>query len=141
MPRYAWVEGGRVRDYTDLTPAAAFHGDVAAFYDTVIPDTVERGWSLVDDEWTPPPAPPAVEPSPPQPWQTLPLADFLALFTLDEEADISTSTDPVVVVWYRRVQASPTVQRSRVLAGIEHLVTTGLLTQDRADAILAGDEP
>lgn len=147
MPRHAWIESGRVRDYTDLSPAEVFHPDVAAFYETVIPDTVERGWSLVDGTWTAPPPPPdpapSPEPEPAPPWTIKTPAEFVGLFTFEEEAAIAASVDPVVQVFYRRTYM-PTLQqieRAKVIPGIGYLVAVDLLTQERADAILAGEEP
>jgi hypothetical protein len=147
MPRHAWIEGGRVRDYTDRPPTEVFHPDVAAHYDNVIPGDVERGWSLVDGTWTAPPPPPDPAPSPePEaapPWTTKTPAEFVGLFTFDEEAAIAASTDARVQVFYRRTYM-PTLQqveRAKVIPGIGYLVSVELLTQARADAILAGEEP
>ncbi len=82
-------------------------------------------------------------PSAPAGWVTKTPAEFVGLFAYAEEAAIAASTDPVVQVFYRRVYM-PTLQqveRSKVTAGLAYLVSVELLTQDRADAILAGDEP
>jgi hypothetical protein len=147
MARHAWIEGGRVRDYTDRPPADVFHPGVAALYDTVIPGDVERGWSLVDGTWTAPPPPPEPapppEPEPAPPWATKTPAEFVGLFTFAEEAAIAASDDPVVQVFYRRTYM-PTLQqveRVKVIPGIGYLVSVELLTQARADAILAGEDP
>ena len=81
--------------------------------------------------------------STPAVWITKTPAEFVNLFTFAEEAAIAASTDPVVQVFYRRVYM-PTLQqveRSKVTAGLAYLVSVELLTQERADAILAGDEP
>jgi hypothetical protein len=78
-----------------------------------------------------------------QPWTTKTPAEFVGLFTFAEEAAIAASVDAVVQVFYRRTYM-PTLQqveRAKVIPGIGYLVSVGLLTQGRADAILAGEEP
>lgn len=64
MSRYAWVENGYIRDYCKGDPTLLYYPDVAVFYNTPIADEVERGWRLVDGEWTAPPPPVYVEPAP-----------------------------------------------------------------------------
>jgi hypothetical protein len=146
MSRHAWIEDGRVRDFTDLTPSEVFHPQVAGLYGTVIPDHVERGWSVVEGIWTAPKAPPVVAPSPPPPappWTTKTPAEFVGLFTFAEEAAIAASEDAVVQVFYRRVYM-PTLQqveRAKVVDGISYLVQAELLTSERAAEILAGENP
>jgi hypothetical protein len=81
--------------------------------------------------------------SAPAMWITKSPAEFVNLFSFAEEAAIAASVDPVVQVFYRRVYM-PTLQqveRAKVTAGIGYLVSVELLTQARADAILAGEEP
>ena len=76
-------------------------------------------------------------------WTTKTPAEFVGLFTFAEEAAIAGSADPVVQVFYRRVYM-PTLQqveRARVVDGIGYLVQVELLTQQRADEILAGEDP
>lgn len=147
MPRYAWVENDVVRDYTDHDPSATYHPDVAQFYSVTIPDNVERGWSRAGGTWTAPPEPPAPEPQPEPPpappWTTLTPAQFVGLFTFQEEAALTASTDPVVQVFMRRVYmpALTQVERAKVLPGMAYLVQVDLLTQARADQILAGTDP
>jgi hypothetical protein len=140
MP-HAWIENGAVKDIAPGDPFAFYHPDVAALYDTVIPDTVERGWSLVDGAWTAPPPPPESGPAPaPQPWQTMSADAFIDMLTLEEEAALSYSADPVLATFHRRLtRPGTTVARSWVQAGVGRMVSLALMTQDRADVILAGE--
>jgi hypothetical protein len=146
MPK-AWIENGAVRDIAPGDPFEFYHPDVAVFYDTEIPHTVERGWSRVDGVWTAPPEPPPPEPAPaplPAPaWTTLTPAQFVGLFTFQEEATMTASEDQVVQVFIRRVYmpALTQVERDRVLPGLDYLVEHGYLTLMRRNAILAGDNP
>jgi hypothetical protein len=142
MPRHAWVENDVVRDYTDLNPADTYHPDVAQFYSVVIPGNVERGWSRVGGTWTAPPEP-APAPPPAPAWTTLTPAQFVGLFSYEEEAQLTASEDPIVQVFLRRVYmpALTQVERDKVLPGLDYLVSQGILTLTRRNAILAGDNP
>ena len=66
--KWAWVENDQIRDYCEGDPTLLYHPDVAVFYNTPIADEVDRGWRLVDGEWTAPPQPDPpvyVDPGPP----------------------------------------------------------------------------
>lgn len=147
MPRYAWVENDVVRDYTDHDPSTTYHPDVAQFYSVVIPSNVERGWSRAGGTWTAPPEPSAPEPQPEPPpapaWTTLMPAQFVGLFTFQEEADLTASEDPVVQVFMRRVYmpALTQVERAKVLPGLDYLVANGFIAAERREQILAGIDP
>ena len=147
MPRHAWIEHNVVRDYTDAVPTEVFHPLVAAVYDTIIPPNVERGWLRVDDEWQAPPTPEPVTPSPPPPpapptlGRVISPAQFLMLFTPLERVAIRQSTDALVSDFIRLVELPSLTQveldNSQTQMGVGYLVTKGLLTEERAAAILA----
>ena len=52
--KHAWIEDDVVRDIAPGEPSEFYHPDVAKFYDTLIPDDVERGATLVDGSWVNP---------------------------------------------------------------------------------------
>ena len=80
MTKHAWIENGRIRDIAPGEPSAWYHAEVAAFYDTLVPDDAEK-----DDFWdgttaTKPPVPEYVAPEPaPREWTA---TDFRAGMTL-----------------------------------------------------------
>lgn len=82
-----------------------------------------------------PPVPPA--PLPP----VISAIEFMNKFTYDEKLAITALglTDPEVRLWYDQliVSLSVSVSDPRVMAGVANLVTAGVLTQARADEILA----
>ena len=41
--KYAWIENNKVRDVAHNNPAEIYHPDVAAFYDTQVPDDAANG--------------------------------------------------------------------------------------------------
>jgi hypothetical protein len=65
--KFAWVENESIKDIAPGDPFLFYHPDVAAFYNTPIDDEVDRGWRLVDGEWTAPPVPEPIEYIPPPP--------------------------------------------------------------------------
>jgi hypothetical protein len=141
--KYAWIENNTVRDIANGNPADLFHPDIAAKYDTQVPDDIIAGATLVDGVWVNP-AP--VEPVTPEP--TAPVAptvgpiEFKLLFTSGERIAIKTSTDPIVQDFYE-ITSDPRLTHvdlglKSTQDAIAYLVSIGILTQERADAILSG---
>lgn len=52
----AWIENNTVRDIAQGIPSEVYMPEIAALYNTDIPDGTERGATLIDDVWTNPPA-------------------------------------------------------------------------------------
>lgn len=96
------------------------------YVEVVVGNSVVR--ELVSD--APAPVPPAV---------LSPLA-FLRRFTADERVAIRGSVDPYVQDFYHLLDKATEVRLDDpdTVAGMGYLVSIGLLTQPRADAILEG---
>jgi hypothetical protein len=47
----AWIENNKVRDIAQGNPAETYHPEIAAHYDTDVPDDIENGASLVNGTW------------------------------------------------------------------------------------------
>jgi hypothetical protein len=47
----AWIENNKVRDIAQGNPAEIYHPDIAAHYDTDVPDDIENGASLINGTW------------------------------------------------------------------------------------------
>ena len=77
----------------------------------------------------------------PEPKSALTRFEFMARFTPTELAGIyaAAATDVEVLVWTKLLEAATTIEldHPQTLAGIAALVAAELLTQERADAILA----
>lgn len=67
-------------------------------------------------------------------------ADFILLFSPQEAVSVKDSSDPVVEQFMLALSVASEVNLSGpvIQRGISYLLTTGLLTSDRAAAILAG---
>ena len=145
--KFAWIEGGKVRDVAQGDPAALFHPDVAQHYNTQVPDTAASGdaWDGSTLTKPEPVAPQAPAPAP----KTLTRVQFMLLFTPAERvairAAVAAGTDAVLVDWWSILQDS---QFDGVILGsrgstdaLSYLVAKGLLTAPRKAAVLAGEEP
>jgi len=139
----AWVENNRIRDIAAGNPADLFHPDIAALYDTDVPDTAVNGAELVDGEWVnPAPAePPAPAPVPAAAPKVSPV-EFKLLFTVLERVAIKASTDPIVQDFFSIVEDTRLTHVDLGLQStkdaIGYLQSKGLLTGERAAAILTG---
>ena len=138
--KHAWIENNQVRDIANGNPAELFHPDIAAKYDTQVPDDVIAGATLVDGAW--------VNPTPVEP--VIPEAvapkvspiEFKLLFTSPERIAIRTSTDPIVQDFYE-ITSDPRLTHvdlglKSTKDAIAYLVSVDILTQERADVILTG---
>ena len=47
----AWIENNKVRDIAQGNPAEIYHPEIAAHYNTDVPDDIENGASLIDGVW------------------------------------------------------------------------------------------
>jgi hypothetical protein len=151
MPRYAWIETvdeyPTVKDYCDGLPTDLYHPAIAANYSTTIPTNVERGWRYKQNQWVAPSVPEPFVPGPPPPPEEPSLgriispAQFLMLFTPLERVAIRNSTDAVVVDFIRLVELPSLTQveldNPQTQMGVQYLVSEGLITSERATAILA----
>ncbi|GEM_PF-2844008 len=75
----------------------------------------------------------------------LTVTEFIDLFTVPEEAAISASADQMVKVFYGRIRDPHRqvvhLDNPLVITGVGHCQAAGLLTAERAAAILAGQPP
>lgn len=97
--KYAWVEDERIRDIAPGNPYDWYTAEVAAYYDTEVPDDAENGdgWvdgHLVKPQPVPPPPPPEPTPPPPRTWTD---KDFHAAMTLSEKVKWDNNQSPQIV--------------------------------------------
>jgi hypothetical protein len=93
-------------------------------------DLAARAWVVVDGELQPAP-------------RSMPVIDFLLLWTPAETLAVMQTTSPMMAVAWSQTLASPRINLSdeRVIAGAELAVSLGILTEARAARILAGLAP
>lgn len=131
MTKHAWIENGRIRDISPGDPLAWYHPEVAAFYDTLVPDDAEK-----DDFWdgttaTKPPAPEVVIPEPaPREWTQ---ASFRAGMTLSEKTKWDNNSAPEIVT----VKQELPKDQAGATELANFLVEAGVISQASADNILA----
>jgi len=139
----AWVENNRIRDIAAGNPADLFHPDIAALYDTDVPDTAVNGAELVDGEWVnPAPAePPAPAPVPAAAPKVSPV-EFKLLFTAPERVAIKASTDPIVQDFFSIIDDPRLTYVDLGLVSTQeavgYLAMEGLIAEARIQAILSG---
>jgi hypothetical protein len=47
--KYAWIENERIRDICEGgIPADCYIANVAAYYNTLVPDDAQNGWNFID---------------------------------------------------------------------------------------------
>jgi hypothetical protein len=153
----AWIENGAVRDIAQGNPQENYHPDVAALYDTEVPNGTVGGATLVAGVWTNPPppppyvAPPYVEPPAPPEIRRITRLAFRNRFTRLEKIalELAGLDDPAMTT-DQRTQAAALradaadlaaatfvdLDRADTRAGVELLEAAGLLEVDRALEIL-----
>lgn len=141
--KHARIVNNTAVDVRAESPEGCFTPEIVAEF-VQVPDEVESGWTLENGIWTAPPEPePTPEPTPaPTEAPKVSTIEFKLLFTSGERIAIKSSTDPVVQDFYEitndpRLTHVDLGLRSTQDA-IAYLVHVGILTQVRADAILAG---
>lgn len=140
----AWIENSVIRDIAHGDPAAIYHPDIAALYDTDVPDDAHNGDSFANGVWTPKPAPeptPAPEPIPPTPPKVSPV-EFKLLFTATERVAIKTSSDAIVQDFFELVNDPRLTYVDLALQSTQdalaYLTTLGILAEGRASQIITG---
>lgn len=145
--KYARIKNSKAVDIA-TNPAEQFHPDLAAEF-VEVPDEVDRGWVLAeDDTWSAPPPRPEPEPVRPK----VSVTDFKFLWTSDERIALKElrSTDPVIDDFYDILDDTRTTSIDLALTStqdfvnhaVQELVTAGVIAsadQDsRIEQILSG---
>lgn len=147
MTTYAWVENNVVRDVTTEDPTTIFHPEVAAFYNTQVPDGTVSGATQVNGVWTNPapvvvPAPVVAAPVVVHP--TVGPLTFKLLFTSAERQAISAAkgTDPTIADFYSIIDDPRCDEVNLALTSVQdmlqYLVSKDLLGASRIEQILTG---
>ena len=125
--KYAWIKNDKVRDVAHSNPAEIYHPDVAAYYNTQVPDEAVNGDGWVNGQLVKPVIP---EPTPaPRQWTA---TDFRAGMTLAEKTKWDNNSAPEIIT----VKA----ELPKALAGttelLDFLVAANVISQTSADKIL-----
>lgn len=128
--KHAWIENDTVRDIAPGEPSEFYHPDVAKFYDTLIPDDVEHGATLVDGSWVNP-APP---PPPPEPEALWDAAKVRSGLTLVER--VNWDSDATSFIKTAKIEFSAPCDRAHTTTILDLLVQSGDVSQVSRDNIL-----
>ena len=124
----AWIENNKVRDIAQGNPAEIYHPDIAAHYNTDIPDDIEAGASLIDGVWVNLEAPTASV----REWG---LEEIRPYLTLSERVKWdNNSTDAIKTAKLELLRGLNGAKTTEVL---QLLVDAGDITQASMDKILA----
>lgn len=142
----AWIDTttNTIRDIAHGNPVDIYHPDIAALYDTDVPDEAQNGDSYVDGVWTAKPVPepaPAPEPAAPVPPKVSPV-EFKLLFAAPERVAIKTSTDAIVQDFFELVNDPRLTYVDLALQSTQdalaYLTAIGILADGRAAQIITG---
>lgn len=141
--KQAWIESGVIRDVAQDDPQALYHPDIAALYDTEVPDDAANGDTWDGETLTKPvmatPAP--VEPQAPVP-PKVDVITYKLLFTSAERIATRTSTDPVIQD-LQDLMNDPRTQNvdlalKSVQDALDYMTYIGILAPGRKAEILTG---
>ena len=143
--KYAWIENTVIRDIANSNPAELYHPDIAALYDTQVPDEAENGDGWVNGELVKPVPPAPVAPVEPVvvPPKVSPV-EFKLLFTSPERIGMKAArvTDAIVDDFFSIVEDPRLTLVNLGLQStqdaLSYLVMKGLLTVKRRAVILLG---
>ena len=141
----AWIENAVIRDVAQGNPGELFHPDIAAFFDTDVPDDAANGDGWVNGELIkpelviapPPETPPALSP------KVSPI-EFMLLFTSPERVAIKAlrQTDPIVDDFLDIIEdprlTFVDLGLGSTVSAIDYMIYAGLVAPERKAAILTG---
>lgn len=147
MSANAWIENGAVRDLTYEDPYTVFHPEVAAFYNTEVPDGTKPGATLVDGVWTNPTPVVAVDPATATTHVTYPtvgIVTFKLLFTSAERQAITAAkaTDENIADFFSIIEDprcdEVNLNLTSVQEMLQYLVVKNYIAAERIPQILTG---
>lgn len=129
--KFAWIENNRVRDVCHGDPALCYHPDVAAFYNTEVPDDSVNGDGWVNGQLVKP-AP--IPPAPPAP-RTWTAADIRAGLTLSERVKWDNDGAPEIVTAKQEMASAQQLEHTTEV--LQMLVDAAVISQVSMAKVLA----
>lgn len=131
--KFAWIENGRVRDVAHDEPSKIYHPDVAAFYNTEVPDNAENGDGWVNGQLVKPE--PYIPPEPAPAPRTWTADDVRSNLTLAEKVKWDSDSAPEVVTAKQEMATPQLLAHTTDVLAL--LVGAGVISQASADNVLA----
>lgn len=126
--KYAWIENDKIRDVAHSNPAEIYHPDIAAFYDTQVPDDAVNGDGWVNGALVKP-----VIPEPTSPARQWTADTFRTGMTLAEKTKWDNNSAPEIIT----VKAELPKELAAATELLDFLVAANVISQATADKILA----
>jgi hypothetical protein len=132
--KYAWVQDERVRDICPGHPDQHYTPEIAALYNTQVPDETRMGSVFMGGSWVYlVPDSPYIEPPPlPRFWT---MADVRAGMSLMERVKWDNDDSKVIKTAKIELQQSPNLEAIRPV--LQMLVDSGDIAQETMDKVLA----
>lgn len=129
--KFAWIQNDRIRDIAHDDPALIYHPDIAAFYNTEVPDDAVNGDGWVNGQLVKPepalPAPPA-----PRTWIA---DDIRAGLTLAER--VKWDSDESATIKTAKIEMATPQEQAHTAEVLQLLVSSGDISQASMDKVLA----
>ena len=141
--KYAWIENTVIRDIAAGNPVELYHPDIAALYDTEVPDDAMPGDTFTEGVLTKPviPEPVPVTPVAATP-PTVDVITYKMLFTSAERIATKASLDPVLIDLQELMNDPRTVSVNLGLKSVQnaldYMTYLGILAPGRKAEILTG---
>lgn len=131
----AWIENERIRDICPTDdPYNCYTDEVAAYYNTLVPDDAQNGDGWVDGQLIPKPipVPPPPPPPPPRTWDDSTVRSGLTL--VDKTRWDNNDTQAIVTA---KIEFQTPQERPYTTELLEYLVVTESISQTSMDRVLA----
>ena len=131
--KYAWVENDTVRDICPGHPDQHYTPEIAAFYNTQVPDDTQMGATLISGTWTnPPEIPPQTAPVLPRLWTA---SDIRSAMSLLER--VKWDNDDSKIIKTAKIEMASAQTLEMIGPVLQMLVDSGDITQETMDKVLA----
>lgn len=130
--KYAWIENDKIRDICQGgNPEDCYTPNVAAYYNTLVPDEAQNGDGYVDGHWIPKP-PPEPVPPPPKTWNDESVRTGLTL--IDKTRWDNNDTQQIVTA---KIEFQTPRELAYTTELLDYLVVSESISQASKDRVLA----
>ena len=130
--KYAWIENNQIKDICQNdSPEKCYTSNIAANYNTQVPDEANNGDDYINGQWSPAPVPPEPLPAP-RKWNT---ADVRSGLTLSDKTKWDSDATPEIVTAKAEFQTPQELAYTTEL--LDYLVASQSITEASKTKILA----